>query len=133
MINVSKDSVFNLKPIGANEIRPEIQHLIADNEQIISAFKTIRDQVIFTDFRIITVDLQGLTGTRVSYTSLFYATIQYFSIQTPGLIEFPTKDSEMYICFSNGFTADFEFKGAFDIFNLTKQLSKYVKINFEKK
>ena len=51
---------------------------------------------------------------RKSYATMPYSKIQYFAIQTPGFMElFP--DSELFIMFSNSFTAKFEFKGAADI------------------
>jgi hypothetical protein len=83
-------------------------------EQIEFAFKTIRDQLIFTNKRIISIDVQGITGKRKSYATMPYSKIQYFAIQTLGFMElFP--DSELFIMFSNSFTAKFEFKGAADV------------------
>ena len=54
-----------------------------------------------------------------------YSKIQYFSIQTPGFLEM-IPDSELYIMFTNGFTAKFEFKGAVDIGKIGRILSEYV-------
>ena len=54
-----------------------------------------------------------------------YSKIQFFSIQTPGFIEvFP--DSELYLMFTSGFTARFEFKGAVDIGMIGRIISEYV-------
>lgn len=51
---INLDSNFlNLKAIEPNEIRPEIEKLLVDDEKIMCAFKTIRDQVIFTNNRIL--------------------------------------------------------------------------------
>ena len=113
-VNFNQDSVFNLKPISNDEVRGEVDGLLISGEQIEFAFKTIRDQLVFTNKRIISIDVQGLTGKRKSYATMPYSKIQYFSIQTPGFMElFP--DSELFIMFSNSFTAKFEFKGAVDI------------------
>ena len=92
---------------------------------VISAFKTIRDQLIFTNKRIISVDVQGLTGTRKSYTSLPYSKIQFFTIQTPGFAEI-IPDAELNIMFTNGFTERFEFKGNVDIGRIGRMISQYV-------
>ena len=43
-----------------------------------------------------------------------YSKIQYFSIQTKGFMEI-IPDSELFIMFTNGFTAKFEFKGNVNI------------------
>lgn len=120
-VNFNQDSVFNLKPISNDEV----DGLLISGEQIEFAFKTIRDQLVFTNKRIISIDVQGLTGKRKSYATMPYSKIQYFSIQTPGFMElFP--DSELFIMFSNSFTAKFEFKGAVDIGKIGRMLSEYV-------
>lgn len=99
--------------------------LLIGGEQIEFAFQTVRDQLIFTNKRIISVDVQGITGKRKSFATMPYSKIQYFSIQTPGFLEM-IPDSELYIMFTNGFTAKFEFKGAVDIGKIGRILSEYV-------
>lgn len=113
-VNFNQDSVFNLKPISNDEVRGEVDGLLIADEKVEFAFKTIRDQLVFTNKRIISIDVQGITGKRKSFATMPYSKIQYFSIQTPGFMElFP--DSELFVMFTNGFTAKFEFKGAVDI------------------
>ncbi len=125
MINISKNSVFNLKPIDVNNIQQEVHSLLIPGEEIISAFMTVRDQMIFTNKRVITVDVQGLTGTRKSYSSLPYSKVQFFAVQTPGLIEL-VPDSELVLSFANGYTATFEFKGNTNILALSQVLAQYI-------
>ena len=125
MINFNKNSVFNLKPIDVSDVRPDVKELFVDGEQIIEAFKTVRDQVIFTNKRIISIDVQGITGKRKSYSTMPYSTIQFFEVQTQGFTEiFP--DSELFIQYANGFTAQFEFKGNVDIKRIGKLISTFV-------
>ena len=125
MINFNKNSVFNLKPIEAGEVKDEVKALLIDGEEIVEAFKTVRDQMIFTNKRIISLDVQGITGKRKSVTSMPYSKVQFFEIQTAGFLEiFP--DSELFIYFSNGFTATFEFKAKCDIVKIGKMISNYV-------
>ena len=124
-VNFNQDSVFNLKPISNDEVRGEVDGLLIADEKVEFAFKTIRDQLVFTNKRIISIDVQGLTGKRKSFATMPYSKIQYFSIQTPGFMElFP--DSELFVMFTNGFTAKFEFKGAVDIGKIGRMLSEYV-------
>lgn len=125
MVNFNSNSAWNLKPIDVNSVRSEVNGLLIDGEYIVSAFKTIRDQLIFTNKRIISVDVQGLTGARKSYSSMPYSKIQFFSIQTPGFVEL-VPDSELFIMFSNGFTAKFEFKGGVNIGEIGKMISEFV-------
>ena len=124
-VNFNQDSVFNLKPISNDEVRGEVDGLLIADEKVEFAFKTIRDQLVFTNKRIISIDVQGITGKRKSFATMPYSKIQYFSIQTPGFMElFP--DSELFVRFTNGFTAKFEFKGAVDIGKIGRMLSEYV-------
>ncbi len=124
-VNFNQNSVFNLKPIETASVRNEVTGLLVKDEEILCAFQTIRDQLVFTNKRIISIDVQGITGKRKSFATMPYSKIQFFSIQTPGFIElFP--DSELYLVFSSGFTAKFEFKGQVDIGMIGRIISEYV-------
>lgn len=124
-ISFNKESVFNLKPIPLENVRNEVNGLLVGGEECIMAFQTIRDQLLFTNKRIISIDVQGLTGRRKSFASMPYSKIQYFSIQTPGFAEL-IPDSELFIMFSNGATAKFEFKGNTDIGKIGRMISEFV-------
>lgn len=124
-INFNSNSAWNLKPISANSVRKDVQGLLIDGEEVEMAFQTVRDQLIFTNKRIIAVDVQGITGKRKSFSTMPYSKIQYFSIQTPGFAEM-IPDSELFIMFSNTFTARFEFKGNVDIGKIGRMISQYV-------
>ena len=124
-INFNRESVFDLRPINISEVRNDIYGLLLEDEEILSAFKTVRDQLVFTTKRIISIDVQGITGKRKSFSSMPYSKIQFFSIQTPGFIEL-VPDSELFLLFTNGFTAKFEFKGGVDIGEIGRMISAYV-------
>lgn len=124
-VNFNQNSVWNLKPISTAEVRGEVSGLLIEGETVEMAFQTIRDQLVFTNKRIISIDVQGITGKKKSYSTMPYSKIQYFSIQTPGFMEiFP--DSELFVMFSNEFTAKFEFKGNVDIGKIGRMISEYV-------
>ena len=124
-INFNTNSVFNLKPINKDNVKNEVQGLLIGGEEVLYAFQTVRDQLVFTNKRIIAIDVQGITGKRKSFSTMPYSKIQYFSVQTPGFAEiFP--DSELFIMFSSGFTAEFEFKGQVDIGAIGRMISEYV-------
>lgn len=127
-INFNTNSIFNLKPIGLDKIIDDLRGLLIDGETVEMAFKTIRDQLVFTNKRIIAIDVQGITGAKKSFATLPYSRIQYFTIQTPSFAEkmaslFP--DCELFIMFSNTFTAKFEFKGSVDIGKVGRLISEY--------
>ena len=124
-VNFNRESVWDLKPIPVRDVRDDVLGLLLEDEEINSAFKTIRDQLVFTNKRIISIDVQGITGRRKSFSSMPYSKIQFFSIQTPGFAEL-VPDSELFLMFSNGFTAKFEFKGGVDIGAIGRMISEYV-------
>jgi len=124
-VNFNQDSVWNLKPIRVDAVKGEVNGLLIGGEEVVMAFQTVRDQLIFTNKRIIAVDVQGITGKWKSFSTMPYSKIQYFSIQTPGFGEL-IPDSELFIMFSNTFTAKFEFKGGVDIGKIGRMISEYV-------
>lgn len=60
--------------------------LFVDGEEIIGCYKSVRDYVVFTNKRIISVNVQGMTGKKKDYTSLPYSKIQVFSVETSGCL-----------------------------------------------
>lgn len=125
MIDFNKDSVWNLRPISVDSVRNEVHELLVNGEVVHSAFKTVRDQLVFTNKRIIAIDMQGLTGTKKSFSFLPYSKVQFFAIQTPSIAEV-LKDSELYLEFSSGFSATFEFKGSVDTYAIGRMVAEYV-------
>lgn len=125
MINFNENSAWNLTPISLSEVRGEVSGLLVDGEEMTAAFQTIRDQLVFTNKRIIAIDVQGITGKRKSFSSMPYSKIQFFGIQTPGFAEL-VPDSELMLTFSNGFVAKFEFRGQVDIGKIGRMISNYV-------
>ena len=124
-INFNQNSVFNLKPINKDSVRSEVQGILINGEEVQYAFQTIRDQLVFTNKRIIAIDVQGITGKRKSFSTMPYSKVQYFAVQTPGFAEL-VPDSELFLMFASGFTAQFEFKGQVDIGAIGRMISEYV-------
>lgn len=86
MINFNENSVLDLKPIELDRIHKELNGFLIAGEQSIAAFKTVRDQLVFTNKRIISIDVQGLTGIRKSFATLPYSKIQYRRYRRPALL-----------------------------------------------
>ena len=124
-VNFNTNSAWNLKPIPVDSVRSEVNGLLIAGEEIVQAFHTVRDQLVFTNKRIIAIDVQGITGKRKSYASMPYSKIQFFTVQTAGFLEL-IPDSELFVMFTNGFTAKFEFKGSVDIGRIGRMISQYV-------
>ena len=124
MINFSENAVYNLKPIDNEAVIDEVQGLLVQDEEVLQAFQTMRDQFIFTNKRIVAIDVKGITGKKKEFSTLPYKNIQYYSIQTPGFAEL-IPDCELELYFNNGFTATFEFKGQCNIVQIGQVISRY--------
>ena len=100
-----------------------VGELLVENEQVLASFSSIRDRVVFTNGRIISVNVQGLTGTKRDFTSIPYSRIQMYSVETAGTIDF---DSELTIWISGMGEFKFEFTTGSDIVGLSKMVSRYI-------
>ncbi len=123
MIDFQKSAVFKLKPIDNSKARDEFSQFLIDGEVIVGTFKTVRDQVVFTNKRIIAANVQGITGSKVDYTSIPFSKIQTFSIETSGTLDL---DCEIQVYISAVGKVSFEIKGSFDIVKFNKIISGYV-------
>ena len=113
---------MNLKEISIDQVRKEAFDLFVENEKAVAAFQTVRDQVIFTTKRIFVINVQGITGKKVSYFSYPYSKIQYFGIETAGVLDI---DSELVLYFGNGRKLSFDFKSKVDIRSLSTIIANY--------
>ena len=116
-------NLMNLKAIDLKEVRPEINSLLINDEKIKFAFQTIRDQVIFTNNRIFVANVKGISGKKIAYFSYPYSKIQYYGIETAGLLDI---DCELIIAFSNGAILQFDFKSDVDIHSISSLISSYI-------
>ena len=83
----------------------------------------MRDFIVFTNKRIIAVNIQGMTGKKRDFTSLPYSKIQAFSIESAGTFDL---DAELEVWFSGLGKVKFEFKGNADLAYINKLVGTYV-------
>lgn len=123
MIDFKNAEYLKLKPVDNSTFFSTIQPMFVNGEEIIASFKTIRDGVVFTTKRIFAINVQGLTGKKVDYTSLPYSKIQAFSVETAGVIDL---DSELELWFSGLGKVKFEFVSRADVSQICKIISQLV-------
>jgi hypothetical protein len=88
----------NASEADAQEINAELTEVLADNEQVMHAYKMVRDLYVFTNKRMITIDKQGMTGKKIDYLSIPYKSITQFNVQTAGRFD---TDCELKIWISS--------------------------------
>ena len=123
MIDFANGSVFKLSPADPGQFGAEVAPLLVQGEQVIFAFRGVRDFVVFTDKRLIAVNVQGMTGRKRDFTSLPYSRIQAFSVETAGHFDL---DAELDLWFSGLGNVRLEFKGSADIRGLGQLIAHYV-------
>ena len=74
----------NASEVEASRMQAEFAQVLAQNEQVEKAYVLVRDAMLFTNRRLILVDKQGMTGSKVEYHSLPYRSITHFSVETAG-------------------------------------------------
>lgn len=116
-------NIMNLKEINPSSIRREITSFFTPGEEVVEAFQTVRDQVVFTNKRVFVVNVQGITGKKVSYFSYPYSKVQYYGVETAGMLDI---DSELVLAFSNGTKLQFDFQAKVDIRRICAMISNYI-------
>jgi hypothetical protein len=77
----------NAGAVSPEELVKLYGRLLTENEEIELGFKLLRDTFIFTNKRLILVDIQGITGSKTEYKSITYKSISRFSVETAGTFD----------------------------------------------
>ena len=123
MIDFNNASFVKLRPVNDNAFEKMVAPILVSGEEIVNCFQSIRDGDVFTNKRIITINIQGITGKKKDFTSLPFSKIQAFSVETAGAFDL---DSELELWFSGMGRIKLEFIGATDVAYLCKMISEKV-------
>jgi hypothetical protein len=123
VIDFTNGSILKLKPVEISVGSAAVGCLLIDGETVNAAFKGGRDLVVFTDKRIIAVNVQGLSGKKTDYSSLPFAKIQAFSVETCGSFD---RDAELELWFSGLGKVKLEFSGSVDIRQMGRDIGNRV-------
>ncbi|HEY0092464.1 MAG TPA: PH domain-containing protein [Flavobacterium sp.] len=117
--------IGNAGAVSQEELIRDYGKLLIDGEDIELGFKLIRDVFIFTTKRLILVDKQGLTGSKVEYRSISYKSISRFSIETAGTFEL---DAELKIWVSSEQLPSIkkQFNKSVNVYDVHKVLATYI-------
>ena len=115
----------NAGAVSQDEVRKNYGTLLTANEEIEMGFKLIRDTFIFTNKRLIIVDVQGLTGSKTEYVSIAYKAISRFSVETAGTFDL---DAELKIWVSSETIPSIrkKFNKSVNVFEVQKVLAHHV-------
>jgi hypothetical protein len=115
----------NAGTVSQEDLLKKYGQLLTDNEQVEMGFKLIRDTFIFTNKRLILVDVQGITGSKTEYKSIAYKSITRFSIETAGTFDL---DAELKIWVSSETNPSIikQFTKSVNVYDVQKVLAHHV-------
>ncbi len=73
--------------VSTEEVAAELTPILSEGEQVELAFRVMRDMIVFTDRRLVTIDRQGVTGKKVDYRTIPYSSIVMFSKESAGVLD----------------------------------------------
>jgi hypothetical protein len=123
MIDFQNASYLKLKPVSDSDFSAMISPMFVEGEKIIQSFRGIRDGVVFTNKRIIAINVQGITGKKKDFTTLPYSKIQAYSVETAGVFDL---DSELELWFSGLGKVKFEFVARANVTDICRMISEMV-------
>lgn len=122
MIDFTNASYLKLRNVPVSTYENTVANLLLPGEQIVACYQSIRDGLVFTDKRIITINVQGVTGKKKDFTTLPYNRIQTFSVETAGVIDL---DCELELWFSGLGRVKLEFTRDSDVGALCRLIAAY--------
>lgn len=88
----------NASEVSNKDLQKKYDKLLMDNEEVELGFKLFRDVFMFTNKRLILIDIQGLTGSKVAYLTPTYKSISRYSLESTGTFDL---DAELKIWISS--------------------------------
>ncbi len=115
----------NAGAVTQEDLLKKYGQLLTDSEEIELGFKLIRDTFIFTNKRLILVDVQGLTGSKTEYKTITYKSITRFSIETAGTFDL---EAELKIWISSEVHPSIvkQFNKSVNVYEVQKVLAHHV-------
>ena len=79
--------LFSATEISTASVQADYGPILLPDEQVLAAFRTIRDTAFLTNYRFVYVDVQGITGKKIDVQSIPYRSIVRFSVETAGTFD----------------------------------------------
>lgn len=123
MIDFNNKGLIKLKGESSENGLKAVKELLITGEAVTGSYVSMRDRVVFTNKRIISCNVQGMTGKKIDYTSIPYSKIQCYSVETAGLLDL---DAELEIWLSGVGRLKFELSGGVNVKALCQSISEYI-------
>ena len=115
----------NAGAVSQQELKKNYGQLLIDGEEIELGFKLIRDTFIFTNKRLILIDVYGLTGSKIEYLSVAYKSISKFSVETAGTFDLEA-ELKIWICNETAPSIRKKFNTSVNVYKVQNVLAHHV-------
>lgn len=123
MIDFNNASFVKLRPVQNRDYLNWVSPMFVEGETVLGMYQAMRDGIVFTNKRIIAINVQGLTGKKKDFSSLPYSKIQAYSVETAGVLDL---DSELELWLSGLGKVKFEFTGNCNVAEICRIISEFV-------
>ncbi|OYQ65895.1 MULTISPECIES: PH domain-containing protein [Aerococcus] len=115
----------NASEADKEKVAATLEKVLIPGEQIELSYNILRDLVVFTSYRLILMDKQGVTGKKRDFMSIPYKSISRFSVESTGNFDI---DAEVKIFLSGNEypTISLQFKGGDVVFDVQRALAAAV-------
>lgn len=120
MLEFEKSLFLSLQLADYDTYSDLLEPYLAPGEEILLTFRAIRDGVVLTDRRIITIDVETVTGKKKDITLLPYSIVQAYAIDTEGTLD---PDTQITIWFRSLGRLRFSFASPSDARQVARLLS----------
>ena len=113
----------NASEVDDADLEKVLANTLIEGEQVEKAYKVVRDMFIFTNKRLILLDKQGVTGSKMEMISIAYSKITKFSKESAGHFDL---DAELKIWVGSDPTPiSKDFKAGDNINDVYRIISQY--------
>ncbi len=121
MINFDSKKFLKLAPVDNDAFSDLVNGILVSGESVVQTFKSGRDGVVFTDRRLIAINVQGVTGKKKTVSVLPFDKVQAFEVETPATFDI---DSTLTLWFSGVGQVDFEFSAKANVTKIMRCISE---------
>lgn len=116
----------NASRVDNHLVKDLLEELLVSGEHTQITYRLIRDFVVFTNKRLILIDIQGVSGKKKSIESIPYTSISRFSIETAGTVDLDS-ELDIYISASTEPTVSIDFgKQDGNIYEIARTLAEAI-------
>ncbi|NJN24664.1 MAG: PH domain-containing protein [Cyclobacteriaceae bacterium] len=115
----------NASEVSVEKLNEKYGRLLIDGEIVELGFTLLRDVFMFTNKRLILIDVQGFTGSKAEYKSMPYKNISRFSLETAGTFDLDA-ELKIWISSENLPTVSKKFNKSIDIYEVQRYLATKV-------